>query len=499
MRLALGASPGRLLTVATLETAILAVAGTAAGWWLARTSSSLLRSTTGLELPLVATRTSDGVIALTTIAAGALVIAISAAVPLAVSSRGGLSGTLRSVTTTGTRASRRLRSGLVVAQLALTVVLLTGAGVLGRTLLAVSRADLGLNAPEQVVSISVPLAETLDPSTKLATARRLVDEARRLPGVVSAGLGGALPPVSAGVVFTVRVTTSERTVDATRAFDLVPVTAGYFEALGARIIEGRTFAPGDDLSDDPICVLSESAARHLRLVVETAVGRQLNMALPSASGQRVRPVVIGIVKDIRYSGLDAPAHGGIYVPWRQLPLGTAYLIARMTGDPSTLGPALARIVHTVDPSLPIRPPVTLDGAVARAAAPRAARFTLVGVFAIAATMLAIVGLSGAMIRSVIERRRELAVRAAIGATPRQLLGEVLRRGVLLTSVGVIAGLCLSAALGRWMSAVVYGVPARDPATYSATAAAVLAIAITACVWPARRAAAADPVLLMKGD
>lgn len=497
VRMALGASRARLLTVAALETSMLAVAGTAGGWWLARTASSVLRSTTGLELPAVATRASEASVATAAMLAGALVIALSAAVPLVVSGRAGLSGTLRS--TTGSRASRRLRGSLVVAQLALTVVLLTGAGVLGRTLLAVSRADLGLNAPGQVLSISVPLGEALDPSTRLATAQRLIDDARQLPGVVAAGLGGALPPVSPGLVFTVRVTTSEASVDATRAFDLVPVTAGYFEALGARIVEGRTFEARDDLAADPVCVLSESAARHLRLAVETAIGRQLSMALPSSSGQRVKPVVVGIVKDIRYSGLDAPAHGGIYVPWRQLPLGSAFVVARTTADPSQLAPALARLVRAIDPSLPIRPPVTLDGSVARAAAPRAARFTLVGVFAIGAALLAIVGLSGAMIRSVIERQRELAVRAAIGATPRQLLREVLGHGALLSAAGVAAGLGLSAALGRWMSSMVYGVAARDPLTYVATAAVVLGIAAAACLWPARRAAAADPVLLMKGE
>jgi putative ABC transport system permease protein len=499
LRVALGASPGRLLAVAAFETAILTAAGTVGGWWLARTASSFVRSSKGLELPAVATRPSEAAVAVAAFLMGGLVIALSAAVPLITHTRAEAASTLRTATTTGSRASRRLRGGLVVGQLAMTVVLLTGAGLLGRTLLAVSRSDLGLTAPEHVVSMSVPLGETLDPSTKLATVQRLIEDTRRMPGVVSAGLGGALPPVQPGLVFTVRVTTSERTVDATRAFDLVPVTDGYFEALGARVMEGRTFSASDNLSGDPICVLSESAAKHLRLVVQTVVGRQLNMSLPSSNGQRVKPVVVGVIKDIRYSGLDAPAHGGVYVPWRQLPLGSAFLVARTTSDPALLSPALTRLVRDTDPTVPIRPPVTLDNAVARAAAPRAARFSLVGVFAIGATLLAIVGLSGAMIRSVIERQRELAVRAAIGATPRQLLREVLLHGTLLSTAGVGAGLAIAAALGRGMSSIVYGVPARDPLTYIVTASAVLALATAACLWSARRAAAADPVLLLKAE
>jgi putative ABC transport system permease protein len=243
--------------------------------------------------------------------------------------------------------------------------------------------------------------------------------------------------------------------------------------------------------------LSESAAAHLRLAISTAVGRQISMALPTASGVRVRPVVVGVIKDVRYSGLDAPAHGGVYVPWRQLPVGSAFLVARTTADPALLAPALTRLVHDADPSIPLRPPVTLGAAVARAAAPRAARFSLVGVFGLGAALLAIVGLSSALIRSVVERQRELAVRAAVGATPRQLLTDVMSHGVLLSATGVVIGLAISAALGRGMSSILYGVPARDPLTYAVTSAVVLAIAATACYWPARRAAAADPVTLFR--
>jgi ABC-type antimicrobial peptide transport system permease subunit len=265
------------------------------------------------------------------------------------------------------------------------------------------------------------------------------------------------------------------------------------------VIEGRAFSAADTSATESVCVLSESAAAHLRLVVSTAVGRQISMALPTASGVRVRPVVVGVIKDVRYSGLDAPAHGGIYVPWRQLPLGSAFLVARTTTDPALLAPALTRLVHDADPSIPLRPPVTLGAAVARAAAPRAARFSLVGVFGLGAALLAIVGLSSALVRSVVERQRELAVRAAVGATPRQLLADVMRHGLLLSAAGVVVGLAIAAALGRGMSSIVYGVQPRDPLTYTVTAAAVLAFAATACYWPARRAAAADPVTLFRSE
>ncbi len=499
VRAALGASRGRLLAAAMVETAILGGAGTAGGWWLASAATAVLQSRPELDLPSLATRPSQGAMAIGAILAGGFMVATAAAAPLVTYRRTAITGPLRSATTTASRASRRLRAGLVVVQLATTVVLLTGAGLLGRTLLAVSRADLGLTAPERVTAINVPVGESLTAGARLATVQRLIDGARRLPGVVAAGVGGALPPVQPGLVFTIRVSNADGTVDATRAFNLVPATDGYFEALGAHLLEGRTLTAADSLSTDAVCVLSESAARHLRFAITAAVGRQINLALPTASGVRVKPVVVGVIKDIRYSGLDAPAHGGIYVPWRQLPLGSAYLVARTSGDPALLMPALTQLVRDTDPSIPVRPPLTIEDAVARAAVPRAVRFTLAGVFGVGAALLAIIGLSGALIRAVVERQRELAVRAAVGATPQQLLRDVLQYGMVLAVLGVGAGLTIAAALGQGMSSVLYGVPVRDPATYAGASAAVFTIAMAACYWPARRAAAADPVTLFKSE
>jgi putative ABC transport system permease protein len=295
------------------------------------------------------------------------------------------------------------------------------------------------------------------------------------------------------------VSTSQGTVDATRAFDLVPVTDGYFDALGARIVAGRAFTQADTLSSDATCVLSESALKHLALVTGTAIDSTLNLSLPTASGKRVKPRIVGVVRDIRYSGLDTPAHGGVYVPWQQIPLRSGFLVARTTGDPAALTAPLMRIVRDADSSMPLSPARTLEAVVETALAPRAARFSLVGVFAVGAALLGIVGLSGALIRSVVERQRELAIRAAVGASPRRLLAEVIRDGVLLTVLGVAIGLGISATLARAISAIIFGVAPRDPLTYGVTAAAVLVVAFAACYLPARRAASLDPVALLRAE
>jgi putative ABC transport system permease protein len=499
VRIALGASRGRLLVVATMETAMLAIAGAAGGWGIARFATALLQHETGLDLPAVATLPVGGSVSIGAVAAGAFVVAVCGAAPLVTLRQAGMATSLRSTTTTSSRASRRMRGALVVSQLAMTVVLVTGAGLLGRTLLAVSHADLGLDATSHVVTMPIPIREsTADAQSQLEMVQRVLGETRRLPGVVAAGIGGALPPTQAGLVFTIRVT-NDGSVDATRAFDMVPATDGYFEALGARLVDGRFFTAADMLSPDPICVMSESALKHLALVTKTTVGTVLNLNTPTASGPRVKPRIVGVVRDVRYSGLDAAAHGGVYILWRQLPRGAAYLVARTTGDPKALTSAITRIVHDADPSMPINSAVALSVVVDRALAPRAARFSLVGVFAVGAALLGIIGLSGALIRSGVERQRELAIRSAIGATPRRLLMDVFRHGAVLTSAGIAIGLAASALMARAVSAILYGVTPHDPITYVATSAAVLVIALIACYLPARRAAAADPVLLLRSE
>lgn len=499
VRIALGASRARLLAVATLETTIIAIAGAAGGWALATVAISLLGDATGIGLPDLATMPQTGAVWVGAAGAAVFVVLACGAAPLVVLRRAGLATSLRNTTTTSSRASRRVRGALVVAQLAMTVVLVTGAGLLGRTLLTLSRADLGLDAPEHVVTMGIPLHQsTLDEPAQLALVQRILDDTRRLPGVTAAGLGGARPPDAAGLVFTIRVT-NDADVDSTRSFDMVPATDGYFEAMGARLVTGRVFTAADSLSPDPVCVLSESALKHLALVTKTAVGQVLNLNTPTVSGPRVKPRIIGVVRDVRYSGLDASAHGGVYILWRQLPRASAFLIARTTGDPKTLTAAMTRIVRDADPSMPIADAQPLEAVIDRALAPRTARFSLVGVFAVGAALLGIVGLSGALVRSVVERQRELAIRSAVGASPRRLLADVLQHGALLAMAGVAIGLIASAALGRAVAAMLYGVSPRDPLTYAVTAVGVVAVAIAACVWPARRAAASDPVALLRSE
>ena len=499
LRLALGASRARLLRTAVLETAMLATAGAVLGWWMATVATAAIAQQTGLGVPRFASVTLSAPVAAGAALAAVLVVLICGAAPLVGVRHAHLATSLRAGTSTGSRQSRRFRSALVVAQLATAIVLLVGAGLLGRTLLVLTHTDLGLSSPHHVMTMAVPAGEStsaVDRTAQSAVLERVLAEARQQPGVQWAGLGSNLPPSSAQVMFTVRYVSGDR--DQTTKMDIVSVTDGYLDALGARVVRGRLFEASDFERDQPVAVLSLTAMRHLGLK-ETVVDHDLNMQLPSASGQRVKPRVIGVVGDIRYSGIDTPANGGIYVLWRQIPMAQAYLVLRASGQPDALASAVSRIVRAADPSLPLASPRPLDAVIDDALAPRHARFSLVGVYAFAAILLAVVGLSGALVRSVSERQRELAIRAAIGATPRDLIRSILRHGLGLAALGATLGIAAALAAGRAAATVLFGVTPYDPLTYVIALAVVLAIAGAASYWPARRAAAANPVVLLRSE
>ena len=239
------------------------------------------------------------------------------------------------------------------------------------------------------------------------------------------------------------------------------MTDGYLEALGARLVQGRLFTASDSASSLPVAVISESAMQHLALKGDVA-GTELTMSLPSASGQRVRPRIVGVIQDIRYTGLDAPANGAFYVLWRQIPTVRAHLVVRAASSGRGLLSSLLPLVRSIDPSLPLSEPQKLEVVVDRALAPRTARFGLVGVYAMAAVLLALVGLSGALIRSVVERQRELAVRAALGATPERLVRMVLHQGLRLAFLGAAVGVLASVVAARAASNIIFGVKSYDP-------------------------------------
>ncbi len=498
VRLALGASPWQLRRITVCEALLFSTAAVALGTVGAVTTIRTLHAETGLAIPRLATHIPIGLVASAALALWLVMVAVCATSPMLVGRFGNVTSSLRAGPG-GSRMNRRTRSALVVAQLAMCAVLLVGAGLLGRTLWQVSAADLGIDRADQVLSVAVPLNLSLntDRVVQLSNIRLMVEQAEQLPGVVVAGFGSNLPPMTGALAFTVRYVSDDR--DASRTFDLIPVTAGYLEALGARVVEGRVFDRVELLANTHVAVVSESALRHLSPENTQRVGGDLNLRVAAPDGTRTRPQLIGVVRDIRYTGLDSEARGAIYVPWGGLAMRSGFLVARTTGDPSVVAAAVAGIVRSVDASMPPGQIRTLDEEVAHTLAPRTARFSLVGVFAAAAVALALVGLFSALIRSVVERQRELAIRAAIGASPARLLRSVLVHGVGLATLGIIAGLGTAATAGEAIAGLLHNVAARDPFTFVFTGVALFLLAVVASWLPARRAAASDPVMLLRSE
>ncbi len=499
VRMALGASRARVIRVELLQTACLTAAATTAGWGLALAAVRVLGSLTGLDLPALATRATTGPVTAGAILAAAFVGVVCGTVQVAAIRDARLATALRSSRSSAGRGSRRLRGALVIVQMATATVLLTGTGLLGRTLLVLAGTDVGLDGTDRVLTLSVPLndsATARDDAARRVLAGRLVDEARALPGVTSAGMGGALPPATAQLAFTVRYVTD--TEDRTTRFDVVSASDGYLEALGARLVRGRLFEPRDEQGGEFVTVVSESALRHLGLSFDD-LDKPLNMALPSASGEPIKPRLVGVVGDIRYTGLDAPTTGSLYVLSRQIPLNRAYLLVRTSRDVRTIAPEVSRLVRRADPSLPVGTSESLGAAIDRTLSSRSARFALVAVFAGTAVLLVLAGLSAAFVRSVAERERELAIRAAVGATPERLLRSVLTRGLMLAGVGAGIGVLGALAGARFVASAVYGVTPYDPPTYVAAVACIVIVALIAAWLPARRAAQADPVALLRSE
>jgi predicted permease len=497
LRLAIGASPGRLARVALVESAIIAGAGALAGFGLAVLALRLAGPLTDAGVPRAATAALMGPAMLVAVALAATTTVLAGLAPALAASRAGFGPGLRTTLAIPPgSAGRRIRRALVTAQMALAVVLLVGAGLFARTVAGLLATDLGID-PGGSFAVRVRLTETarFDAGSQAPFVRETLRRVRELPGVAAAGFGSSLPPASAQLQFTLRVVTDAGTD--TRAFDVGSATPGYFEAIGARLQRGRWFETAD-ADRAPVAVISASAAAQLAPLGDP-MDRELPFSLPGPDGTRVRPRVIGVIEDVRYQGLERPAQGNVYVPWSSLPTGLSFLIVRPASASIDLGPAVLRVLREVDPSLPLPEARTLADEVQRQVASRQMRLTVVGGISLAATWLAIAGLAGTLGRMVSERRRELAMRAVLGATPGETLRRVFTEGAWLIALGLAVGLAVSAGLARALGSLVYGVSPFDPITYVTVSAGLAALAAAAIWIPARRAAGVQPLELLRQD
>lgn len=499
VRLALGAGRWQLARLPLAESLLLAAAGSLLGAGLAyagvrvfaRLAAGAVPRAHAIEMDLPVLAVSAALAVVITLLCGAAPALQVAGRDFLAAFRGGGGDRLSA-------GGRGILAGLVVGQVAVATVLLTGAALLVRTVSELMAEDAGFE-PERALVVKLPLgAGTQD---RAAFVQNVLERVRTLPGVQVAGMGTSLPPK--GLPFQIFV--SAPALGESSRMSVVSATPGFLDALGVRPASGRLFTQQDQRPGEPVLILSESAARFASAVAgarDGMAGRELPFPLPPVATFDGRPRVAGVVPDVKYAGLDVPADAALYLPLDTARVSTLYLAVRTAGEPAVLesvAPAVRRILREADPALPVGEIRSLEDEMASSILDRRLRAVPAAGFAAVALAVALTGVFALLSRSVAERRRELAVRIALGASQGGILGLVLRRAAALTGAGLIFGLAGSLAVARGLDSLLYGVGSRDPLTLGAVALTVAVAGLLAAWIPARRAARVEPLELLRTE
>ncbi len=500
LRIALGAGRLRLLRQWVVEGLVLAGLGGAAGLVVARLGLMALLFARPDSLTRIAAARIDTTVLAFTAGTSLLWGVLLSLAPLSEVFRADLVRALqRDGRGSGGSVHYRTRTTLVAVQIALGVVLLVGAGLVARTFQQLQRVDPGFRA-DGALSFRLALPESRygTPAAVNAFSRQLEADLRALPGVVAAGALSHLPfdhlPNWGGPYLTAPGQDDSTAPQA----DYRAVTPGLFDAVGARLVEGRGFLESDDEKSRPVVIVDERLARRA-WPGQSAVGKPLAVDPQSDGHPTTWATVVGVVRHLRHRSLMEEVREQVYFPERQILRNPMAYVLRTSGDPASLAPPLRRAVARLDAQLPVYEVRTLDEYLVAARA--AQRFTMIlaATFALVALLLAAVGLYGVIAYSVARRRVEFGIRLALGALPGQVEALVVREGMRVALVGLALGLP-AAALGAWLlRAQLFGVSPRDPASYGIALVLLGAAAVLASWVAARRATAASPLEVLRAE
>jgi predicted permease len=394
----------------------------------------------------------------------------------------------------------RLRSILIISELALSVVLLIGACLLIRTLLGLLHENPGFN-PSQVVVATLRLANPNDPNdkpypdakSKTAFIREALRRVRSIPGVTAAAMTSHLPMVTATPAISVAPIVEGRSLESTQGLTAEAsfVSPDYFKVMQAALIQGRFFEETDEAGKINVVIVDESTARRF-WPSQDPIGRRL-----SPSSTETWMTVVGIIRDIKHNGLDRDGIPHIYAPIYQYQLQEMNLALRTSLPAATLGPAIQREIQGIDAGQPIYNVRTMEAVIADSLSSRRFAADLVGLFAAVALVLSLVGLYGLLDYMVGQRSTEIAIRLALGAQPADVRKMVFRHGLLLAGAGIIAGLVGAAVTARLLTTLLYGVRPFDSAIFIGVPVLLLVVACLATYVPARRATKVDPMTALR--
>ncbi len=505
VRSALGAGRLRIVRQLLTESVLLSFAGAAVGLLLAAWSFNFLRQLVPEGLANSASLKIDlrvlGFTLLVTLLTG-LIFGLA---PALQASKIDLNAALKqSGARTGlSGGANKLRNTMVVVEVAMSLVLLVGAGLLIQTFFKMLNQYSGLQS-ENVLLMRTNLPRTKygEPPKRIAFYDQVLERVKSLPGVVSAGYTMSVPLDWKGGTsgFWIEGRTSEQAVSQGLSYDANhrQVSADYLQTMGISLRQGRYLSENDTEKSTPVTIINETMARHY-WPGEDAIGKRFKLGDPD-SPEPWRTVV-GVVADVRQMGMDTAVKAEMYLPYRQMTTHSFFaprdLVVRTSVDPMSVVTAARREIHAVDPDQPVSNIRTMEGVLDEEIGQRRLGMTLVAIFAGLALLLATLGIYGVLSYFVVQHTQEIGVRQALGAQRRDILGLVMRKGMVLASIGVAIGLAAAFALTRLMSSLLYEISAVDPVTFVAVAAMLMLIALLACYLPARRAMKVDPIVALR--
>jgi putative ABC transport system permease protein len=496
LRLSLGAGRGRLVRQLIAESVLLAALGGAAGLLLAWGGVALIRAWNPGGMLLIDSVRLDGMALAFMLCVSLLTGILFGLAPALQSTRTDLNSTLKEGARGAgvDRARSRTRSALVIAEIAISLMLVVGAGLLLRSLSNLERVNAGFASPPGRLIhllISNSSRNANNPAIGLAVYNEGLRRVRTLPGVELAAFTDSLPPDRQGDADTFGIEGQNLAAgELNPIVSAVTVGPGFFETLRIPLVKGRTFNDHDTPNSRPVAIVSEGFARRF-LPGQDPIGKRIRQS--SAAMGNPWMEIVGVVGNVKYLGLTADTEAAYYVPLAQSYSPITLLVARASASASSVADSLRRTVQSVDPGLTVAWVGTMENDMRHSVSQPRFDTALLAAFAAIALLLAAVGIYGLIAYSVAQRTHEIGVRMALGAARSDVVGMVLRQGASLAAIGIALGLAGAFALTRLLGTMLFGVRATDAVTFAAATAALLVVVLLAAWVPALRAARVSPV------
>ena len=496
VRSALGATYLRLVRQAFTESVLIALLGGTLGLLVSAAAMRLLLRIGSEIIPYVRAVRMDGVVLGFTLAISMLTGILFGLAPVLQLRRVNVNDSLKYGARQVTGGRELLRSGLVISEIALALVLSTGAGLLMRSFIGLShQARLGFN-PKNVLTFSVaPTGERYrTASQQTLFYRQTLERLRALPGVLEAGVVNSLPPYSEAYG-AISIAEHGSHVDEHGAFTVA--SPGYFQSLEIPLVRGRTFSARDSTEAPKVAVINQTLA-HTFFAQQDPIGAHVKWFTVDERAKPVWLEIVGVVGDVKNYEPGAATMPQVYASYEQETWGADMsFVVRTASDPANVAPAVRAAIQSADPDVPVFQIQPVSHALAQSLSEPRYKLLLFGLFATLAVVLAAIGIYGVVSYLVTQQTHEIAIRMALGATHTDVLGMVVGKGIELSLAGVGIGLVCSAALTRLMASLLYGVRPTDPATFAIVSILMTAVALLASYIPARRATKVDPMVALR--